>query len=107
MRGLVALARWELIILFTGFAAIILAKLLAGGIRMTGLLQGTAGFSPGRAQLLVFTVFVAMDYLIRVIHSPSATALPSISPAIVGVLGGSQAVYLGGKAWSLLRRNQQ
>jgi len=111
MSGLVTLARWEMIILLGGLAAIVFFKLLTGGIKLSGLLSGdrqdgSSGFSPGRAQLLVFTVLVALNYLIEVIHNPSPTSLPGMSPTIVGALGGSQALYLGGKAWSLLRRNQ-
>ena len=106
MTTLVSLARWEIIILFGGFAAVILAKLLTGAISLAGLLtsahaDGTSGFSLGRAQLLAFTIATALYYLIQVIQNPSRTSLPGIPAGLLAALGGSGSIYLVGKAWSL------
>ena len=103
MSALPILARLETIFLVAGFAAVILWKLLTGGIRLEGLLQagnGDSGFSPGRAQLLAITIFTSMYYLIQTVHEPSR--IPQIPSGLVTALGGSQAIYLSGKAWSML-----
>ncbi len=96
---------WETAILLGGFFGAIFWKLLTGGISLQYLLYGdSAGggtsFSPGRLQLLMVTLMVAMQYLVQVISSP--TQFPHIPQFWIVALGGSQAVYLGGKAWSLL-----
>ena len=65
-----------------------------------GLLRADDGtVSPGRIQLLVLTVMTAMQYLLATMHDPSH--LPTIPASLVAVLGASQAVYLGLKAWSI------
>src|SRR5262245_6782415 len=88
-----------------GFFAIVLWKMLSGTIPLDGLLEtvderGQRSFSPGRAQLLIFTLLVAGRYLLAVIQNPNSNSLPALPPEMLVVLGGSQAVYLGGKAWS-------
>lgn len=98
-------------ILLSGFYAVVFWKLLTRKISLHQMLEGdsregsgyTAKFSPGRAQLLFFTIVFAIYYLAQVIHNPSA--LPHIPDAVVAVLGGSQTTYLGGKAYSLLFKN--
>ena len=62
--------------------------------------SGKTSFSPGRAQLLILTLLVALQYVMQVIHNPAA--FPQIPGSWVAALGGSQVVYLGGKAQSLL-----
>jgi hypothetical protein len=105
MASLARLARLEVVLLIGGFTAVILWKLLTGGLRLNGLLSvkekgASAVFSPGRAQLLAFTIFTAIDYLMQTIHDPSK--LPQLPATLVTALGGSQAIYLGGKAWSAI-----
>ena len=105
MAGVERLVFWEATILLGGFAALILWKLLTGGIRLNLLLQGDTAdgrtsFSPGRAQLLMTTLLVAMQFLLQVSGNP--TKFPRIPLFWIIALGGSQAVYLGAKAWSLL-----
>lgn len=102
MPPLAILARLEVVLLISGFTAVTLWKLVTGGIRLDGLLKtkdGRADFSPGRVQLLVFTMFTALEYLMQTIHNPSK--LPQVPGALVTALGGSQAIYLAGKAWSV------
>ena len=87
-------------------AIIILWKLLTGAIDLSELLQGdqAAGqsyFSPGRAQLLAFTVLFALQLLMQVMARP--TEFPVIPHEFLLVLGGSQTVYLVGKARAMLR----
>jgi len=93
---------------------VVLSKVFAGGITLAGLLTVKGGkddgtFSPGRAQMLMATLLTAMYYLIQVINNPTAGSLPPLPGTLVGVLGGSHAIYLGGKMqslWNLLSGTQ-
>ncbi|HYL15397.1 MAG TPA: hypothetical protein VEV41_20340 [Terriglobales bacterium] len=113
MHYAMKLANWEGMILLAGFFGIVFWKLLTGGISLHGLLEGTildrsrpdgprysTYFSAGRAQLLMITIFSSLYYLLQVIHDPSA--FPKLPDALVAVLGGSQVLYLGGKAQAVL-----
>ena len=95
-----AMAAWIITL-----AAIIAWKILTRGIDLSGLFQGDAAdgstyFSPGRVQLLVFTVLFAVHLLTQIMAHP--TQFPSIPHEYLVVLGGSQAIYLGGKARAML-----
>ncbi|HEV3455958.1 MAG TPA: hypothetical protein VHG32_05325 [Thermoanaerobaculia bacterium] len=57
-------------------------------------------FSPARLQLLIFTVAVAANYLHRVIVNTDPHSLPDVPQGVINALGGSQAVYIAGKALS-------
>ena len=98
MSSLVTMARWELIILALSFGVVTGWKLCQTN-SFSGLLRSADGtLSPGRIQLLVLTVMTAMQYLLSTIHDPSH--MPTIPATLVAALGGSQAVYLGAKAWA-------
>jgi len=104
MPSVVQLAEWEGIILVAGLCGVVLWKLFTGEISLDYLLYGdarnrTTFFSPGRAQMLMFTVVSAAYFLLQVIHNPAK--FPEVPSALLGVLAGSHAVYLGGKAQSL------
>ncbi|HYX25170.1 MAG TPA: hypothetical protein VFC23_13535 [Thermoanaerobaculia bacterium] len=91
--------------LILGFAAVVLWQMVTGRIRLDGLLDtkdasGRRSFSPARLQLLLFTVVVAAQYLHAVYVNPYQDSLPSLPPGVIAALGGSQAVYLGGKAFT-------
>lgn len=106
MQQLVNLARWEAYLLIGGLFAIILYKILSGSIDLNGLLtgdrrDGSEFFSPGRAQLLAFTIMTAFNYLMEVVRSPSLQALPTIPHSTLAILAGSHLLYLGGKARSM------
>ncbi|HEY6348100.1 MAG TPA: hypothetical protein VI636_01700 [Candidatus Angelobacter sp.] len=105
------LAYWEGLVLIGGIFGIIFWKMFTGAISLKYLLHGDqldskspSGYStfvsPGRTQLLLFTIFVAGHYLIQVIHDP--TVFPQVPTSLLVGLGGSHAVYLGGKAQSML-----
>jgi hypothetical protein len=99
MRLLVIVARWETILLIAGFGVVTLWRLFQS-VSFAGLLRSADGtMSPGRAQLLVLTIFTALQYLLTTMHDP--TSLPHIPSGVVIALGGSQAIYLGTKAWSI------
>ncbi len=110
MPGLVRAARLEMIVLLGGLMVVVLLKVLSRGIDMAGLLEVKGGddkgsFSPGRAQMMMATVITGMYYLLQVIDNPTAGSLPDAPTGLVAVLGGSHAIYLGGKvqsAWHLL-----
>jgi len=107
MQQLVNIARWEVYLLVGGLFAIILYKIISGSIDLDGLVtgdrrDGSEFFSPGRLQLLVFTLVTAMNYLMQVARSPSLQALPTISHSTLAILTGSHALYLAGKARGLL-----
>lgn len=95
----------EACVLVGGFYAVVLYKLVTGEISLAGLLDskepgGRSVFSPARLQLLIFTVVVAAKYLHDVVVDPRRDALPSLPMSVIVALGGSQVVYLGGKAMS-------
>ena len=95
----------EMIFLLGGLSVIVSWKLLTGGIRLNLLLYGDdstgqISFSPGRLQLLMITLLVALRFVLEVMRDPSA--FPRIPNAWLVALGGSQVVYLGAKAQALL-----
>jgi len=86
-------------------AAVVLWQIAIGKIPLAGLLdakdtQGDPSFSPARLQLLIFTVVVAAQYFYKVLAHLGQGSLPSLPAGVVAALGGSQAVYLGGKAFT-------
>jgi hypothetical protein len=97
-------------ILLVGFFGVVAWKLLSGGISLNYLLYGrrrdraeggyTQFFSPGRVQLLIVSILTASYYLLQVLHDP--TKFPDVPAAWVAALAGSQVIYLGGKAQSML-----
>ena len=106
MAGLVAFARFVIIALLGGLAVVVAFKILSGSIPLAGLLEGRGpdgqrGFSLARAQMLVLSVFFALQYLIAAMHGASAGRLPKPSLTLLAIFGGSQAIYLAGKARGL------
>lgn len=102
------LAYWEGLILLGGIFGIIFWKMFTGAISLKYLLYGDQldphnpiFVSPGRTQLLLFTIYVAGYYLLQVMNDP--TSLPQVPNSLLVALGASHAVYLGGKAQSLLK----
>jgi hypothetical protein len=109
MLATTTLAKWEGVILLGGFVFVVVWKIATGEISLDYLLYGEAKtnrgkgwatfFSPGRAQMLLLSVTVAGYYLLQVIQRP--THFPDVPRELMVALGGSHAVYLGGKAQSL------
>jgi hypothetical protein len=86
---------------------IVAIQLLTGRLRTRYLLHGVRSdgsryFSPERVQLLVFTLAAAFNCISDVLNNPHAGTLPKISEGWVALLGGSQAIYLGGKSYFLM-----
>jgi len=105
MDLLFRLAVIECGVLLLSFFGMVLWKIAVGEISLAGLLTtkepgGGSTFSPARLQLLIFTVVVAGNYLHAALATPRPHALPPLPNSVIAVLGGSHAVYLGGKALS-------
>lgn len=111
MNTAARLASWEGIVLLGGFFGLIIWRLFTGKLRLNHLLCGDrrnrgtrSGYSPflspGRIQLLLVTILTALYYLLQVLRDPKS--FPQIPDAWLAALGGSQAVYLLGKAESML-----
>lgn len=101
MNSLIQVVRWEGFILLAGIFGVVFWKILTGSISLSGLFQtNDEQFSPGRVQMLIFTLMVAIRYLMQVIQNP--TAFPEIPADWIAALGGSHALYLGGKARGML-----
>jgi hypothetical protein len=109
MPNVTQFAAWEGMILVSGLCGIVLWKLMTGGISLNCLLYGDARavkgggrktyFSAGRAQMLMITVVSAGYFLLQVIQDP--THFPDVPTPVLIALGGSSAIYLGGKAQAL------
>ena len=107
MLALTAASQLVVEFLLAAFAAVVFIGLLTGRIRTRGLLHGERKgggryFSPGRVQLLVVTLFVALNYFVTVLHNRATVSLPDVDPSVLAVLAGSHVVYLSGKARALL-----
>lgn len=88
---------------------LVLWKLLTRRISLNMLLYGDdstghSSFSPGRLQMLMVTLVVALRFVLDVMHNP--TAFPHIPNAWLVALGGSHVIYLGAKAQALLSDRQ-
>jgi hypothetical protein len=99
MRLLMNVAHWESLTLVVSLGIVTLWKLFQS-VSFAGLLRSSDGtLSAGRIQLLVLTILTSLQYLLATMHDP--THLPAIPASLVMALGGSQAVYLGAKAWNI------
>lgn len=86
-------------------AAIVALGLMTGSINTRYLFYGQRKngqryFSSGRVQLLLITLWVALNYLLSVLNAPHIRDLPDVDKDTLALLGGSQLLYLGGKAYS-------
>lgn len=95
---------WEGILFFGVLGAILFTQLLSGDINTRGLLYGRKNsqlyFSPGRVQLLVLTLGGAFNYLMSALQAPTPHSLPPVPAEWIAILGGSNGVYLLGKAYA-------
>jgi|SRR5215469_14942361 len=103
------LAYWEGLILIGGLFGVVFWKLATGEIALDDLFEGqirdkngdySSYTSKGRVQSFLVTIYVALYYLMQVIQNP--TKFPEVPAGLVGVLAGSHALYLGGKAQAML-----
>src|ERR1041385_2849530 len=100
-------AKLEASVFLAALAAIVSYRLLNGQINTKGLLYGTKKgggqyFRPERVQLLLFTLGAAMFYLSDVLQHRTSGGLPDVPKETLALLGGSNAIYLTGKAYMML-----
>ncbi len=106
MPQLVTLLKLEVLIFLGALACIVAVQLLTGQISTDGLLRadGHGGksdeISSARVQLLVLTFGSALYYLSQVATNPTPGTFPPIPETWPVVLGGSNLLYLGGKAYA-------
>ncbi len=100
MPRIAALITWEgLVFLFT-LLGIVVVRILTGGLRTQGLIEGTTAggsrfVSAGRVQLLIVSLVAAVQYLTQVWQNPHS--FPEVPPNWLLFFGGSQVLYLGSK----------
>ena len=104
MDTLFTVQRYAMFFLLAVLAGIVGYRLLTGKIITKGLLldkQDKAGgkFSPGRLQMLMATILVAIYFVTQVLQSEK---LPELPREFLLALSGSHLLYLGGKTYGLL-----
>jgi len=105
MNALSTALRYEIWFLLLGLAAVIFYQLLTGKINTKRLLNettGNRGFSPGRLQLLIFTIGGALYYLMLAFDREGPAKLPELPTEFLLAMGASNLFYLGGKLYSVL-----
>jgi hypothetical protein len=109
MTLLADLIKWEIEAFILVLAALVTLKLLVGEINTKGLLHGRIAarkrgndryFSPERVQLLLFTLGAGFYYLTLVLNNPTPGTFPDLPQSWPELLGGSNGIYLGGKAYA-------
>lgn len=106
MDTLFTVQRYAMFFLLTVLAAIVGYRLLTGQIITRGLLQDKQDksggkFSPGRLQMLIVTLLIAIYFVAQVLETEK---LPELPREFLLALGGSHLFYLGGKTYTALAR---
>ena len=105
METLSTALRYEMLFLLVALIVMITYRLLTRKINIEGLLlDKTSGraFSPGRLQLLIVTMSIAIYYVAMVLKTKETGTLPNLPKEFLLALGGSHAFYLSGKLYGLL-----
>lgn len=104
MEKLITFIGFEIRGLLLGLMLLVAYQLLTGKINAKEMLfdKETNNISPGRVQLLLFTLTGAIYYLSQVASNQNPGQLPHVPEELLWVLAGSNTVYLGGKTSSLL-----
>jgi hypothetical protein len=108
MGALIQLIKWEVVSFLAALAALVSIQFLTGQINTAGLLFGQIHgrreqqqyFSPERVQLMVFTLGAASYYLSQVLKNPTPGTFPPIPETWPVIMGGSNLIYLAGKAYA-------
>lgn len=93
---------YETLFFLTALAGLVFYRILTGQINIAGLLRdkiNERAISPGRLQLLLGTLAVAIYFISQVSQNHRLPDLPS---GYLIALGASHALYLGGKTFALL-----
>lgn len=72
----------------------------ANGVVQSRKKEDTLYFSAERLQLFLMTMGAAFYYLTQVLNNPNPGTFPPLPASWPAVLGGSNVIYLGGKALS-------
>jgi len=114
MEPLRIVVSWMAALFLATLLAVVFYRLLTGKINTKYLFyglnsDGTRFFSPARVQLMIFTLWVGLSYLLdtyetQVVHLPPGTnpVLPDVSTQTLALLGASHVIYLGAKVYSML-----
>lgn len=100
MPDIVQIAAWEGYAFLVAVLGIVVLRVLTGGIRTRGLIEGTTSHgsrfvSAGRVQLLIMTTAAAVQYVGQAWSNPQK--LPDVPNNWLLFLAGSHVLYLGGK----------
>lgn len=106
MTALLTVQRYAMFFLLTLLVVIVGYRLLTGQINTKGLLQDKQDksggkFSPGRLQMLIATLVVAIYFVTQVLETQK---LPELPREFLLALAGSHLLYLGGKTYTVLTR---
>lgn len=114
MQLLITLVSGIVGLLLAGLLVVILYGMLTGQINTRNLLygrmrDGSPYLSPERVQLMIFTLWVGLFYLLDTFETrfvnptpENAHSLPEINTQTLALLGGSHTVYLAGKLYSMV-----
>ncbi len=105
MEILRQIVRLEIWLWLGGLIGVVVYQMLTGRINTRGLFSakdGSSNMSPGRLQLLAFTLAGAALFLFQVVQNPHR--FPDVPPEFLLLISGSNAGYLLGK-WNTLIRN--
>jgi hypothetical protein len=114
MESIRIIVSWMVALFILALLVMVLYRLLTGKINTQYLFygqrsDGTRYFSPERIQLMIFTLWIGLSYLLdtyetQVVHlSPDKKPmLPDVPAKTLALLGASHAVYLTRKAYSML-----
>lgn len=102
MDTLSTILRYEMFFVLVALALIIAYRLLTQQINTDGLLRDKVSgreTSPGRLQMLIVTLLIAIYYVAEVLQTQK---MPDMPRELLLALGGSHLFYLGGKLYALL-----
>lgn len=106
MNLLISFILVEIWLILLSITSIIAFQLITGRIETKGLLadKSTGNLSPARIQLLVLTLTGAFFYLFKVIQNTELTKFPNFPKELLYLIGGSNFIYIGIKAYVMLIR---
>lgn len=105
MNALSTVLRYELLLMLTAFILVVSYRLLTRGIKTDGMLRDKTNgraMSPGRLQMLVVTLGIAIYYVVSVAQQKNSGSLPKLPGEFLMALGGSHGIYLSGKLYGML-----
>jgi hypothetical protein len=102
MSTIAMVLRYELFFFLITLVVIVGYRMITKQINVEGLLlDKTSGrtFSPGRLQMLIVSMSVAIYYLMLIMDIKDTTRLPDMPNEFILALGGSHGIYLMGKLY--------